>query len=87
MYVVTVTYIWRGILEEIAVVIGQDKETASIEAEKVAMQWAAEKMDFTPEEMADCEDEILSGCFSSGYHDLIIHHPDTVINLTNGEQK
>ena len=87
MYVVTVTYIWRGIHEETAVIIGTDCETASQEAEKIILQWAAEKMDFSPEDITECREGLLSGEYSSGAHDLIIHHPDTVINLTNGEQK
>lgn len=86
MYVVTVTCLWRGIHKDTAVVIGPDCATANSEARKLATEWAGTKI-FTPEGI-DCEEEgILSGTFSSGDYDLIIHHPVIVINLNNGEQK
>ena len=81
-HIVTVSFIQSGILDETAVIIAEDDKQASLEAEKLVLKWAKEKLNFTDEDIEEWEYELLSGDFTSGCGKkyLFIHHPQTVIN-------
>ena len=77
MYIVTVTLICSGILDETAVVPGNTPEEASRAAEALVLEWAATKLGMSPEKIKEEKEELISGSYTSGNgkDDLIIYHP------------
>lgn len=88
MYTVTVIYVSRGVVCDVAVINAEDSTLASKAAEVKALEWASSKLEMDELEIKECEDEICSGSFTSGNgdDDLIIFHPAEIINLSEQER-